>query len=101
MASRLGKHLLRAKSKTENFGLFALYLCYFFYLLFGCLMANVCLLLRKQSHSSDVNHCIWTINFQGFLYWWLWGWELAKNSLIPPTWKNHSLLSASILSPTK
>ena len=30
MTSRLGKHLLRVKSKTENFGLFALYPCYFF-----------------------------------------------------------------------
>ena len=62
MASRLGKHLLRAKSKTENFGLFALYPCYF-YLLFGCSMANFWLLLRKQSHSPDVNHCIWAIDF--------------------------------------
>ena len=30
MASGYGKHHLRAKSKTENFGLFALYPCYFF-----------------------------------------------------------------------
>ena len=30
MASLLGKHLLRAKSKAEKFGLFALYPCYFF-----------------------------------------------------------------------
>ena len=30
MASGFGKHLPRAKSKTENFGLFALYPCYFF-----------------------------------------------------------------------
>ena len=30
MASRLGKHLLRAKSKTGNFRLLALYRCYFF-----------------------------------------------------------------------
>ena len=30
MASRQGKLLLRAKSKTENFELFALYPCYFF-----------------------------------------------------------------------
>ena len=30
MASRLGQHLLRAKSKAENFGLFALYSFYFF-----------------------------------------------------------------------
>ena len=30
MASRLGKHILRAKSMTENLGLFALYRCYFF-----------------------------------------------------------------------
>ena len=62
MASRLGKHLYRAKSKTENFGLFALY-PYIFYLLFPFSMANFWLLLRKQSHSHDVNHCIWAINF--------------------------------------
>ena len=30
MDSRLGKHLLRAKSKTENYGLFTLYSFYFF-----------------------------------------------------------------------
>ena len=30
MASRLGKHLLRVKSKAKNFALFALYPCYFF-----------------------------------------------------------------------
>ena len=29
MASKLGQHLLRAKPKAENFGLFALYPCYF------------------------------------------------------------------------
>ena len=29
MASRLGQHLLRAKSKAENFGLYALYPCCF------------------------------------------------------------------------
>ena len=37
MGSRLQKHHLRAKSKTENFGLFALYPCYFF---IGCLEAS-------------------------------------------------------------
>ena len=57
MAYRLGKHLLRAKSKTENFGLFALYPA-IFYLLFDCPMANFWLLLRKQYYSPDVNHCI-------------------------------------------
>ena len=30
MTSRLGQHLRRAKSKAGNFGLFALYPCYFF-----------------------------------------------------------------------
>ena len=30
MASRIGQHLLRSKSKTENFGLFALYSSYCF-----------------------------------------------------------------------
>ena len=63
MASRLGQHLLRAKSKAENFGLFALYSGYFFYLLFGCPMANVWLLSSKQSQSRNVNHCIWDISF--------------------------------------
>ena len=32
MASRLGQHLLRAKSKAENFRLFARYPCYFFFI---------------------------------------------------------------------
>ena len=63
MASRLGQHLLRAKSKAENFELFALYSGYFFYLLFGCSMANVWLLSSKQSQSHNVNHCIWAISF--------------------------------------
>ena len=61
MASRLGKHL-RAKSKAKNFGLFALYHCYFFvccltapWLTFGYNSGN--------SPSPDVNHCIWAINF--------------------------------------
>ena len=63
MASRLGQHLLRAKSKAENFGLFALYSGYFFYLLFGCPIANVWLLSSKQSQSRNVNHCIWAISF--------------------------------------
>ena len=63
MVSRHGKHLLTAKSKAENFGLLALYPCYFFYLLFGCSMVNFWLFLRKQSHSLDVNHRIWAINF--------------------------------------
>ena len=34
-----------------------------FDLLFGCSMANFWLLLRKQSDSPDVNHCIWAIKF--------------------------------------
>ena len=49
MTSRLGQDLLRAKSKAENFGLFALYRSYFFYLLFCCPMANFWLLSSKQS----------------------------------------------------
>ena len=41
MAGRLEQHLLSAKSKAENFGLFTLYSSYlFFYLLLGCFMAN-------------------------------------------------------------
>ena len=47
MASRLGQHLLRAKSKSWNVGLFALYPCYFFicclapsWLIFGCYRRN-------------------------------------------------------------
>ena len=64
MSSRLGQHLLRSKSKAENFGLFALYSSYFFYLLFDCPMANFWLLSSKQSHSLNVNHCIWAISFR-------------------------------------
>ena len=66
MASRLGQHLLRAKSKAENFELFGFYssyLFFFFYLLFGCPMANFCLLSSRQFHSPNVNHCIWAISF--------------------------------------
>ena len=63
MASRLGQHLLRSNSKGENFWLFALYSSYFFYLLFEFPMANFWLLSSKQSHSSDVNHCISAISF--------------------------------------
>ena len=64
MASRLGQQLLRAKPKAENSGLFALYSSYsFFYLLFGCPMTNFWLLSSKQSHSPNVNHCIWAISF--------------------------------------
>ena len=36
---------------------------YFFYLLFGCSMANFWLLSNKQSHSPNVNHCIWVSVF--------------------------------------
>ena len=36
---------------------------YFFYLLFGCPMANLWLLSSKQSHSPNVNHCIWAFSF--------------------------------------
>ena len=64
MSSRLGQHLLRSKSKAENFGLFALYSSYFFYLLFDRPMANFWLLSSKQSHSLNVNHCIWAISFR-------------------------------------
>ena len=64
MACRLEQHLLSAKSKAENFGLFTLYSSYlFFYLLLGCFMANFWLLSSKQSHSPNVNHCIWAISF--------------------------------------
>ena len=63
MDSRLWKHLLRAKYNTESFGLISHYRCYYFDLLFTCPMTNFWLLLRKQSHSPDVNHCIWAINF--------------------------------------
>ena len=52
MTSRLGQRLLRAESKAENFGLFALHRSYFFYLMFGCPMANFWMLSSKQSHSS-------------------------------------------------
>ena len=63
IASRLGQHLLRSKSKAENYGLFALYSNYFFYLLFDCPMTNFWLLSSKQYHSPNVNHCIWAISF--------------------------------------
>ena len=62
IASRQEKHLLRAKSKTENFGLFALYPCYFFICCFAAPWLTFGSLLRKKSHSPD-DHCIWSINF--------------------------------------
>ena len=88
MASRLGKHLLKAKATAENFGLFALYSSYFFYLLFGCPMANFWLLPSKQLHSSNVNHCIWAISF--------WpragrGWVFLKCGNAPNTGNRYSL----------
>ena len=69
MASRFGQHLLTEKSKAENIGLFALFSRYFFYLLFGYPIANFYLLSSKQSHSPNVNHCIWTISFSPELDW--------------------------------
>ena len=63
--SRLGQHLLRANSKVENFGLFALYSSFFlfFICLFGCPMTKFWLLSSKQSLSPNVNHCNWAIRF--------------------------------------
>ena len=55
MASRLGKHLLRAKCKTENFGLSALYTCYFCF--------DVWLLHGKLLTIIDKKLYIWVINF--------------------------------------
>ena len=58
MAPRLGQHIFKAKSKAGNFGLFALYSSFSFYLLFGCPMANFWLLLSKNSHSASLSYRI-------------------------------------------
>ena len=59
MASRI--------EKQQNLRLKTLHYLFFipaiFYRLFGCSMANFWLLLRRQSHTPDDNHCIWAINF--------------------------------------
>ena len=55
MASRLGKHLLRAKYRTGNFGLSALYTCYF--------CSDVWLLRGKVLTIIDKKVYIWVINF--------------------------------------
>ena len=62
LKERPGKHFFRAKSKTENFGLFALYPGYLFYVLFGCPMTNFWLVLKKQCHSADVNHFVFRLS---------------------------------------
>ena len=52
--------------KTLDYLLFnpaVLFLFLSFYLLFGCPMVNFWLLPSKQSHSPNVNHCIWVFSF--------------------------------------
>ena len=53
---------LEQNLRLKNLGYFSLSLL-FFYLLSGCHMVNFWLLLRKQSHSPDDNHCISSIIF--------------------------------------
>ena len=67
MASRLGQHILSAKSKAENFGLFALYSSYLFFLsAFGCPMEAVVLRILsffeiqiQYFHVDIKNHSLW------------------------------------------
>ena len=60
----------RLRAKWELWVICSLSLL-FFYLLFGCPIAIFWLLLRKQSHSSDINHCIWAI--ESLVQRWLGG----------------------------
>ena len=64
MASRLGQHLLRAKYKTENFGLFALYSSYFFCLLFGCFGQLLAVIEQIVSLTHSITQC-WLITAFG------------------------------------
>ena len=58
----LGNTSLEQNLKIKTLD-YLLFISAIFYLLFGCSRANFQLLLRKQSHSLDVNHCIQAINF--------------------------------------
>ena len=58
MASRLGKHLLRIKSKAENFGLYALYPCF----LFICCLAPPWLIFGYYRRNS-LTHLMLIIAF--------------------------------------
>ena len=53
----LGNTSLEQNLRLKTLG-YLLFIPAIFYLLFGCPMANFSLLLRKQYHSPDVNHCI-------------------------------------------
>ena len=93
MASWLGKHL----RKIEDLKLWVI--CslslLFFYMLFVWPMANCWLLLRKQSQSPDVNHCIWAIKF-----WFkseLEGWVSTLNWVASELWLQwHNALSHTL-----
>ena len=69
MACRLGQHLVRAKSKAENFGLFALCPCYFFICCLVAPWSNFWLLLRKESQPPNANHCNQAISFWARAEW--------------------------------
>ena len=60
----LGSTSLKQNLRLKTLGyLLFIPAIYFFYPLFGCPMANFWLLSSKQSHSPNVNHCIWAISF--------------------------------------
>ena len=62
MASRLGKHLFRAKSKAENFG----FICSLPRLFFICCLAVPWLIFDIIEETVSLtygNDCIWAINF--------------------------------------
>ena len=63
MASRLWKHLLRAKSKAENIGLFALYSSFFFICCLSAPLPTFGYYRENSTHSPNVNCCIWAIIF--------------------------------------
>ena len=116
MASRLGKHLLRTKSKAEKFGLYALYPCFLFicclvaqWLIFGYCWRNslthLMLIIafgrsifgRKVTGRSSVSTSNWVPN--GFSSQWhnplTHSSQIARNALpkLAPSfskmWKYH------------
>ena len=98
MASRLEQYL---RLKTLGYLLFIP--ANFFYLLFGCPMANFRLLLNIQYHSPNVNHCIWAISFWpragiggvGSLHHWVPS-ELWSHCHNTPNSKLHKILSPGL-----
>ena len=103
MASRLGKHLLRTKSKAENFGWYALYPCF---LLICCLAAPG--LIFGYCWRNSLTHLMLIIAFR----WSIFGRKVTRRGSVSTSnwvpsglwsqWHNpltHSPQIPKILSP--